>query len=352
MEPFTFTDALSGDTLTFDLNASNVYMNERAESDTALDACESVFFPGCSFINYAMPLVQATYNTLVEAGQVDGISVLCCGKILSYEPDGQTIRDAFEDTLVEKLISKKIKRMVCACPNCVKALRGALEKRGFADSIEIMVLPKLLADMGYKLDLDSISKLMGLEDGKTIKFCVHDSCPDRDFGEFADGLRALIPKGGWVDPEHARRRSICCGSLPRAAGKIAQADKCAKLNGQEACAVDADAIITACFSCTFQLNMAQDLLPSVHFLECLYSWRVDWALAPQWMKFRFLFHDSINSEEDGSNRKFVALSDDAPSTKSDDALWEQIDIGAASVADQNAAHEAAISNDNVVVVEE
>lgn len=67
-----------------------------AESSTPVRmsrAAASLFFPGCSFINYGLPLVQV--NTPADAGRVDGISLLCCGKILSYEP-GDAVRASFE----------------------------------------------------------------------------------------------------------------------------------------------------------------------------------------------------------------------------------------------------------------
>ncbi len=63
--------------------------------DGSLPACTSLFFPGCSFVNYAVPLVSAVYDTLVERGAVDGISLLCCGKILSYEVDGDELMRSF-----------------------------------------------------------------------------------------------------------------------------------------------------------------------------------------------------------------------------------------------------------------
>ncbi len=95
--------------------------------------------------------------------------------------------------------------------------------------------------------------------------------PDRGEGEFADGLRAMLPEGSFVDPAHSRRRSLCCGSSPRAAGKFEAADKIARRNGEEAVEVGADAIVTACMSCVFQLNMAQPYVQALHFLELLFT---------------------------------------------------------------------------------
>ncbi len=59
-------------------------------------------------------------------GAVDGISLLCCGKILSYEADGAELMKSFQLQLCDHLADTGIKRIVAACPNCVKALREGL----------------------------------------------------------------------------------------------------------------------------------------------------------------------------------------------------------------------------------
>ena len=62
----------------------------------------------------------------------------------------------------------------------------------------------------------------------------HDSCPDKKTGEFADGLRALMPEELLVEGEKVRKRSVCCGSLARAAGKTELADSQAREHGHDA----------------------------------------------------------------------------------------------------------------------
>lgn len=307
MADFTVTDALTGDVLGFDYATGDVQVEKGAGKD-AVGHAKSLFFPGCSFINYAMPLVASVYDFLRGLGEVDGISVLCCGKILSYEPNGQLLRDRFEADLRDHLADAGIERLVCACPNCVKALRENLDFDPRTKDIKIEALPQVIAAKGYRLDPATCAALIKGDADAPVLLCTHDSCPDREFGQFADGLRALLPEGLWTDPEHTRTRSICCGSLPRAAGKFEQADKCARINGEEARAAAADAIVTACMSCTFQLNMAQPYVQCVHYLELLFNWRVDWSAVGQWMKLRFLFDDTLNDVElAGEERAFTGL---------------------------------------------
>lgn len=305
METFQFVDALTGDVVTQDYATGEVFVE--ASGDAPRQA-RSVFFPGCSLINYAMPLVDAVYQTLQQHEVVDGISVLCCGKILSYEPGGDGIRASFEEQLREHVAACGIERFVCACPNCVKALRDAFADDPRTSDVEIAVLPAVLADLGYRIDAATAADLVVGDAGKQVMLCPHDSCPDREYGEFADGLRALLPEGCWVDPEHCRSHSVCCGSLPRAAGKTAAADKCAELCGRESHEVQADAIVTACMSCAFQLNLAQKHLPAVHFLELLHAWRLNWASAGMWMRLRFLFDETLGvTRRAGSTRTFAGL---------------------------------------------
>ena len=93
MDEYRFEDLLAGGTVTCSYPGLETV---RVGGVSDAESCESLFFPGCSFINYALPLVQSVYDLLVNAGQCDGISLLCCGKILEYEGDGGAARAAFE----------------------------------------------------------------------------------------------------------------------------------------------------------------------------------------------------------------------------------------------------------------
>lgn len=323
MDDFVFVDALTGDTIVQNYQTGELSIIDNASPSVAT----SIFFPGCSLINYAMPLADAVYKTLRDHDVVDGISVLCCGKILSYEPDGENVRAAFEQQLRDHLSASNIKRIVCACPNCVKALREALSVDKRTSDIELVVLPKLLSDLGYRLDEEVVGQIIKGDGSERAVLCVHDSCPDREYGDFADGLRAIMPDEMWVDPKHCRAKSVCCGSLPRAAGKNEAADKCADINGKEALEKDADAIITACMSCAFQLNMAQSHIRAIHFLELLYNWPINWGLVGQWMKVRFLFDDTmgVSDASSASNRSFGRLTSNTATSK-DEAASKDVAI--------------------------
>ncbi len=310
MEPYVFEDALTGSTVTCSYPGLDAHTAKGAAGTGLPEQCESLFFPGCSLLNYGLPLVQSVYDLLHGAGQVEGLSLLCCGLILRYEPDGKTVRTSYEGQFRERVAAVGVRRIVAACPNCVSALRAMLSKDERTAAVEVVALPQVLVKLGYRVDAEVARRMLAaeVEEGLPLLFSVHDSCPDRATGEFADGLRALMPSDLIVDPEHNRAHSQCCGSLVRATGNFAAADAQAKKRGEEAVAAGASGIVTACVSCTFQLTMAQHAVPVFHYLELLYDWRIDWARVDAYMKLRFLFDDPPGETgTDANPRSFVGL---------------------------------------------
>lgn len=310
---YEFTDVLTGSTVTCEYPGLQTLMVRGADGPIS---CESVFFPGCSLINYAMPLVSSVYDLLKGAGKIDGISLLCCGKILAFEPNAQVVRPAFEGQLRDAVAAAGAKRIITACPNCTLAIREAFAEDDRVKDVEILPLPVVLAELGYRIDGDTVKSMIAdayqeigyfAEENDPV-LAVHDSCPDRSTGEFAEAIRQLLPEGSYVEMEHNRKRSVCCGSLPRAAGKEEQAQRCVQIHCQELMDAKAKAFITACISCTFQLSMTQYYAPSFYYLELLFKWRINWNAMDGYMKLRFLFDECLGvCEAEDSNRAFVGL---------------------------------------------
>lgn len=298
MEEYRFEDVLAQAYVTCSFPGLEAV---RTTHDNEVPECTSLFFPGCSFINYGLPLVQATYELLEKAGQVDGMSLLCCGKILAYEPGGDAARLSFEEQFCDHIAETSVKRIVAACPNCVGALRPFLGADERTADIEVVPLTTVLVDRGYRLDpqtaFDVARRDHRLTEADQIIFSVKDSCPDRETGEFATGLRTLMGDVPWVDPAHCRNRSICCGSRPRAAGKMEGAITSCELNHSEGRAAGANAMVTPCMSCTYLLSTLVRDLPVYHYLELLFDYRIPWDTADEYMKLRFLFDGSSGVRE-------------------------------------------------------
>ena len=294
MDEYMFDDALAGGTVTCSYPGLETVRVGGSAADGK--GCTSLFFPGCSFINYAMPLVKSVYDLLEGAGECDGISLLCCGKILEYEGDGGASRAAFEQQFREHIAATGIERIVAACPNCVYALRKLLAADESTAGIAVVPLPKVLVDLGYRINpevADSTARGSAVfEEGAPIVFCPKDSCPDRATGEFADALRTIMEQTNLVEPKYARKRSYCCGSRPRAAGHYDLGDKMARRHGEHAREVGANALVTPCISCAFSILGARCEVPVFHYLELLFGWNIPWEYAQGYMKLRFLFDDA------------------------------------------------------------
>lgn len=301
-------DALTGSAIAFDEHACALL--DGADQTHAHTAARSLFFPGCSVINFAPSLMGAVYAMLERAGEADGISLLCCGKLLAFEPDAENVCPAFEADLLASLRNAGVKRVITACPNCTAELRRVLAKSEEDLGIEVAVLPEVLGSCGIGIGEEAVRSFFDENGmayaGAAPKLTVQDSCPDRKTGEFARGTRSLLPAGSVVEMEHSRTASMCCGSLAKAAGKNDAATRQSQRRGEEGVAAGADAIVTACMSCASQLSNFQDALPVIHYLELLCNERIDWASLPPYLQVRFLF------ETHSGRRDYRGLADASP----------------------------------------
>ncbi len=346
--------------------------------------CESLFFPGCSLMNYAPELLEKTYDLLYEKKLIEGISLLCCGKLLEYEQNAEEAIFTFESRLMSALHAKGIRQIVAACPNCVATLRAALA-RAHESEIKVVALASLLHETGVEVPADVVlraSKGEGIQDSDCVEkntlpadgrapscsssenvtrsllegdysssqgrislqavlsgeaeepmpiadmddvsvsvvfsedenalaplnalegadldsvhIAVHDSCPDRSVGEFAQGVRGLFPEELLVEKVHHHKKSFCCGSLARAIGNLVVSEKASYLHGLEARAAGADLLVVACVSCARQLGKAQSEIPVCHYLELCFQEYIDWSRVPDCMTTRFLFEESSGTRD-------------------------------------------------------
>ena len=334
MATYIFTDALTNRDITMGypgLNANVIPHEKGTRSDgdrhvlpaQTIHGDQAIFFPGCSFLNYALPLVDAVYDTLLQQGEVNGISVLCCGKILDFEHQTDEVIEDFNKSFADHVVEVGIDRFVVSCPNCYDTLQRIFETDERCAHVKVEALPVVLARIGYRIDGNELRRHVVQSLGEqgfeatnpgTIQVAVHDSCPDRKYGVFADGVRALFAQNDISELSHTRSHTRCCGSLARAAGKMDVADRMALRKADEALEVGASAIVTSCMSCVNQIsgvvkaaNLQNHDHPMViyHYLELLYSWDIPWAYVGSYMKLRFLFDDL----EAGTSRSFMGIED-------------------------------------------
>lgn len=331
MSRTTYTDALTGAAIALQGGTCSCAPGAQA----ARVRTNTLFFPGCSFMNNAQDIMDRVFSDLREYDASCGITLLCCGKILEFEADGARLRENFERALVERCIEKRVRRIIAACPNCVHELRTAFARYHSEYAVEIAPLPQALAENGKRVRANAAAQLVHAEisqgenplntaspapyaGAKTaspqdaanaaaaspentvqpaqrtqheapLRVAVHDSCPDRSLGEFAQATRALFAPDMLAETAHNRKNSLCCGSLANAAGNYNAGDRLAHLHGEEGVQAGAAALVTSCMSCAHQLSVLQDTLPVFHYFELLYETRIPWRAMPATTQTRFLF---------------------------------------------------------------
>lgn len=307
MDDIVITDALSGHVVVVSADGAAARVVEKRP----IEAIPSVFFPGCSLVNYAPSLVSVMADYLAGAGIAQGTSLLCCGKILDFEEGGAARRDVVDGKMSEALDRVGARRIVAACPNCAAALRRALDADGAPD-VEVVPLPRALADAGCRIDEGAIARTLeakGASCDGGARLWAHDSCPDRGEYGFARGMRELLPASALIE-ENLEPASRCCGSTARAAGRFEAALSHGARRADEALSHGADALVCGCMSCAASLAMAQDTLPVVHYLELLCEHPMDWRALARPMALRFLLEGRAPAEGEGG-RGFIDLALDA-----------------------------------------
>lgn len=270
-------DVLSGDRITFSAGECQIDAGEVNTEGTF----ETILFTGCSLINYAPNLAAQAYRTLRKKKAVDGLTMQCCGRILEFAPGMEDVLAAFEERLMNAFTQHGVKRIIAACPNCCSYLEEHIAQAGL--DIEVVPLPKALKDAGCEISLPLFAE---------GPLAVHDSCPDRETGRYAESIRSLLKPEDYVEMEHNRAHSHCCGSKVLAAGKEEAAQKLAGARIAEAQDANARGIVTACMSCTSLLSACSESTPVYHYLELLYGHRIPWKSTSQLLAVQFLLDEN------------------------------------------------------------
>lgn len=246
------------------------------------ETCETLFFPGCSLLNYAPQLAASTYRLLRDAGVVDGISLVCCGKLLRYEPDAGNVVASYESDFIEDCRRHGVRDIVCACPNCYDTI-SRMFQAGDVDDISVTALPEAMLGVGADGMIARQTVMEGVP-------ALHDSCPDRRYGVFASSVRKLLPEDMYTEMGHNRSSSHCCGSRVRASGHEEKARECAARRVDEARESGGCGVITYCMSCASWLSANSDA-DIYHYLELVFDTRVEWGDLPDHLSLRLLVGD-------------------------------------------------------------
>ena len=237
--------------------------------DLAREKAENLLFVGCAYASS-----EETHKRLAALVKVLQATGLDFGVLGDAEPCCRSFnlalgdRDGFEEHArenIELFRSTGASRIITACPHCLQVLR---DEYGQAMDLEVVHASELLAKMLSKKELTFTGRLAG------IKAAYHDPCMLGRWCEIYEPPRKLLsalPGLEVLEFERNMENSWCCGAGGGVkAGKPALADWTAEERMEEARAVGAEAIVTACPHCENHLADRKDL-PVYDMFELLAS---------------------------------------------------------------------------------
>lgn len=230
------------------------------EADLDDDANRTAFFPGCSLYAYAPELTERVSQWLRDEAIAARTLTFCCGATF-YDVGFFDEYAAYRERVQAFLREMGIERLVVMCPHCNHLLPQLVEGMG----IEILRLPDLLLERDMALAID-----------ESLTF--HDSCYDRSAGHFGKAARELFPEATLKPMANEKRDTICCGGGGMVS--VYAPDYCAyrrNLRLGEVDEVDADCVLSTCFSCVNSLQRGVGATPVQHYLEKIFNCPVDWG---------------------------------------------------------------------------
>jgi Fe-S oxidoreductase len=247
------------------LRAAQGFEYDDTLSEPASPVARRLFIPGCSLSSYSQELTLAVYHYLGELGEVDGLSLVCCGNILNFVLPHEE-RTRYAEALAARLVAHGVTSIITACPNCYQAYRGLVHDGHLAE-LEVLAVSEVLVAQDIRF--------IPTAEVPFKSVCIHDSCPDRASGVFATSVRELFAEVELREMEHHHGRSRCCGlgkllpvrdptsSARLMRGRLAEFDE-----------TEAECLITCCANCAQALRGAAS--PSYHYLELIFGIPLDW----------------------------------------------------------------------------
>lgn len=223
---------------------------------------DTLFFTGCA--PYFEPMF-AKLGVQAEEGLRAAVRILnhlgiqpqvladerCCGHDQLWEGDTDTFR-ALAALNLEKLKASGAKRIVSACPECVRTLKLDYPQYVGSHGLEVMHISELLAESGIPLpEADSNSPAM--------RVTFQDPCRlGRHLGVFDPPRQVLAALGLELsEMAHHAGSSQCCGtSCWRACGQVSKRLQVERL--EEARDTGAEVLVTTCLKCQIHLKCAQN----------------------------------------------------------------------------------------------
>jgi len=227
---------------------------------------ETAFLPGCTMFTYSPELTKKVYAMLAEKYRNPLLLEDCCG-LPMYQIGLPARGDGIKKRLRAKIAALGVKRLIVACPNCYYQFKKEPLFRG----VDVITVYEVLHD--YFIPNRG-------SNGCSVIYTVHDSCPDRFQGVFAQQVRAALDQVGCrrVEMKHHGPNSVCCGSSGQLEHFRPEWAKEHHLqNIEEAAAAGANVLLAYCQACVLNIGDAADQRIKVkHVLNVLLGFDEDY----------------------------------------------------------------------------
>lgn len=185
------------------------------------------------------------------------MTAICCGNPLYAAGLYQEFTSYIEkmDALYR---AHHVQEIITPCPSCYD-FNIRVQGMGYLEGIEVKCLSKELVDHGIRINRAAFPA--------DYTVSIHDSCPDRKNGIFADSLRELYADFTIKELPHNRENGLYCGCgglVPPYSAAVSQEGKDLKRKDFEQ--AQSDCMITTCFNCYKGLK---PVLPVHQYLEDL-----------------------------------------------------------------------------------
>jgi len=214
------------------------------------EACDTVFFPGCTFTGTRPDQTMGIYNHLKLSNPSLGIVLDCCCKP-SHDLGRQDYFTAMNNNLISFLVDHGVKKIISTCPNCHQIFQT------YGGPIKAETVYEALVQSG----LPDTGRLSG-----SHLVSVHDPCVLRSKQSIHAAVRKIATEKGFscVDMLHSGCKTICCGEGGNVEPVVPEfADTWASRRRDEA---NGRLILTYCAGCA---NKLRKKTPTVHILDAI-----------------------------------------------------------------------------------
>ncbi|MEM0232401.1 MAG: (Fe-S)-binding protein [Candidatus Nezhaarchaeales archaeon] len=210
------------------------------------------FLPGCSMIYFSPKAISKTYAVLSRVLGDVGILDVCCGKpVYDFGLKERAVK-WLNNSVLKELIKHGCNTVITACPNCYYYLKRMLPR----DFNVTTIYEELKGE------------LLGRIEG--LRVTIHDSCPDRFDGVFANEVRNTLAPCNIVEMMHSMNKTLCCGAGGLVAYTNPQLSQfLANIRIQEMLEVRADVLVTYCYTCVGMFSRLQPPVKVKHALDLL-----------------------------------------------------------------------------------